>query len=73
MYMKDNNDYLFCYIDELDNMELINFTDELLSDIEYLKEIKEKNQLEFEFRRLGYALNIIKERNIDKKELKLSI
>lgn len=71
--MTETKNYLFCYIDEFDDDELIKFRDELLGDIEFLKIIKENYQLDFEYIRLGYVLNLIKNRNIEEKTLKLSM
>lgn len=71
--MTETKNYLFCYIDEFDDDELIKFRDELLGDIEFLKIIKENYQLDFEYIRLGYVLDLIKNRNIEEKKLKLSM
>lgn len=71
--MTETKNYLFCYIDEFDDDELIKFRDELLGDIEFLKIIKENYQLDFEYIRLGYVLDLIKNRNIEEKTLKLSM
>ncbi len=71
--MTDNKNYLFSYIDELDDDEIINFRNELISDIEYLKETKNNYQLEFEFIRLKYVEDLINQRQIDEMRLKLSM
>ena len=71
--MTEVKNYLFCYIDELDNSELINFRDELINDIEFLKIIRDYGPLEFEFKRLQYVSDVIKKRNLDEKTLKLSM
>lgn len=61
---------LFKYIDDLDNEQLINLQNQIIADIEYLKEIKDKKNLDFEIERLRYIRNIFKERNeIDIKKL----
>ena len=57
---------VFGYIDELDDEDLRNLKEQLMNDIEYLKQTKDnKNQLSFELDRLKYVKKLMEERKIE--------
>lgn len=68
--MDEINQNLFKYIDDLDNEQLVSLQNQIIADIEYLKEIKDKKNLDFEIERLRYIRNLFKERKeIDIKKM----
>ena len=66
--MKDNKPNVFGYIDDLTEEELLNLQDQLVDDIEYLKEIKDRKNSDFEIERLRYVKKVLKEINTDQKK-----
>ena len=70
MYMKDNSQNVFGYIDDLNNSELNQLQKQLVSDIEYLKQINDKKNLDFEVERLRHVVKVLKERKQNQEQIK---
>ena len=68
--MEDNSQNIFGYIDDLSNSELNQLQEQLVSDIEYLKQINDKKNLDFEIERLRYVVKVLKERKQNQEQIK---
>lgn len=63
--MVENANNVFGYIDDLNVNELVHLQEQLISDIEYLKQINDKKNLEFEIERLRRVVKVLKDRKED--------
>ena len=68
--MEDNSQNIFGYIDDLSNSELNQLQEQLVSDIEYLKQTNYKKSLDFEIERLRYVIKVLKERKQNQEQIK---
>lgn len=68
--MEDNSQNIFGYIDDLSNSELNQLQEQLVSDIEYLKQTNDKKNFDFEIERLRYVVKVLKERKQNQEQIK---
>ena len=68
--MKETRQNIFGYIDDLSNSELNQLQEQLVSDIEYLKQTNDKKNLDFEIERLRYVVKVLKERKQNQEQIK---
>lgn len=66
--MQEKEENVFGYIDDLDEDELCNLQEQLIEDIEYLKQINDRKSLNFEIERLRYLKKVLETKK--EKELK---
>lgn len=67
--MNKKQENVFGYIDDLNDNELADLKNQLASDIEFLKEINDKKNRDFEIERLRYASKLLNERKQKTKKI----